>query len=136
VKKAKLAWMKYFVGDFERMTGAMSAAERGAHQRLVDHYWTHESIPSNESAICRIARTTSEEWISIRNVVMEMFEHDAKANVWRCPYLDDLKEKQEREYEQQVAAGKRGAEIRAAKRAALSGNVTPFTGRSRVGLDP
>jgi len=131
MKRASLPWMKYFVGDWAKLTAAMSIAERGAYQRLVEHYWTAGSLSSDEAAIARVAGASPDEWSQVRDAVLSMFEADSQAGVWRCELIDDLREKQEREYRQQVEAGRLGAEARKAKRAAQAlpsgqGTVLPY----------
>jgi uncharacterized protein YdaU (DUF1376 family) len=125
--KAPLPWMKYYVGDFEKMTAAMSVAERGAYQRLVDHYWSQGSITSNEAAICRITRTTPDEWLTLRDAVMAMFEFDHGEALWRCHYLDKLREEQRHEYKQQREAGLKGVEARRAKKLANGQGAAPHS---------
>jgi uncharacterized protein YdaU (DUF1376 family) len=134
MKKATLPWMKYFVGDWEKMTAAMTVAERGAYQRLVDHYWTHGSLTSNEAAICRITRTSPEEWLSLREAVMSMFEWDEGEGVWRCEYLDSLKEHRGTERDQQSKYGKQGAEAR--RRMVTLGNGEGLTLKGTRRVNP
>ena len=124
MRKPALPWMKYFVGDWARLTVPMSIAERGAYQRLIEHYWTAGSLSSDEATIARIAGASPDEWAAVRSAVLEMFEPDKGAGVWRCELLDDLRERQQAEYKQAVEAGRRGVEARRQKRLAQTQDLS------------
>jgi uncharacterized protein YdaU (DUF1376 family) len=84
MSEVKLPYFKYFTKDWEELTGALSIAERGAFQRLADHYWHNGSLTPDEVIIARIARATEREWETIGARVLGLFQFDKTTGTWRC----------------------------------------------------
>jgi uncharacterized protein YdaU (DUF1376 family) len=65
---------KRFIGDIQAKTGALSLAEFGAYDRLLDHYYsTEKAVPAKD--VYRICRAmTSGERAAVDTVLAEFFE--------------------------------------------------------------
>lgn len=63
---------KHYIGDFQRDTGHLSLAERGAYLALIHHYYaTERALPLQASALYRIAgAVTAEEHAAVDAVLV------------------------------------------------------------------
>lgn len=73
----------FHIGDFLSGTMHMDAAETGAYiMLLVAHYQAGpDGLPDDDKKLARIARVSSQKWVSIRDVLQEKF--DLVDGFWR-----------------------------------------------------
>ena len=66
-----MQWFKFYMGDFERDTGRLSLAEKGAYIALMSSYYAEESpLPSDKQQLYRIAGAhTKPEQAAVRSVL-------------------------------------------------------------------
>lgn len=66
---------KHYIGDFQRDTGHLSLTERGAYLALIHHYYaTEKPLPSDYSALCRIAGAIDKAEKAAVKTVMSFFD--------------------------------------------------------------
>lgn len=113
-------WYPHYVEDFNRKTGHLSLAERGAYRALMDVYWQRQGpLPADERALCRMIGAFPDEWEAVRENVLAFFtEKDGALHNRRCDM--ELK-KARKQYEEKVeriaaARAKREKGLRAARK--------------------
>lgn len=66
---------RHYIGDFQRDTGHLSLAERGAYRALMDYYYaTERAIPNDLDALCRVAGAVNPQERKAVKGAMGMFE--------------------------------------------------------------
>jgi uncharacterized protein YdaU (DUF1376 family) len=55
------SYYRFFPGDYMRDTAGLSLVEDGAYRRMLDHYYSEESLPSDPGRLFRICRAFTEE---------------------------------------------------------------------------
>lgn len=73
-------WYPHYIDDFNRKTGHLTLAERGAYRALIDVYWERQGpLPADERALCRLISAFPDEWEEVRENVLGFFkERDGK----------------------------------------------------------
>lgn len=66
-------WMPFYVGDYLRDTGHLTAAEHGAYCLLLFHYWAAGSLPNDDRRLASIARHTMDEWLTSKPTLQAFF---------------------------------------------------------------
>ena len=102
-----LPWMQIFIGDELAETSALSPAEYGCHMRLRLHQWQHGELPTDEERLRRICRADREEWSSVRDVLVPLFEWQ-----WLHSRTADTRKNSEEKREKMSENGKKGGRPR------------------------
>jgi uncharacterized protein YdaU (DUF1376 family) len=100
-------WMPFYVADYLADTGHLSTLEHGAYLLLIMHYWQHNGLPENESALAHIARLTPIEWRRARDVLAALFQSG-----WKHKRIDSELASANAIVLAKSAAGKAGAAAR------------------------
>lgn len=67
-------WYARYPADYARDTTHLGLAEHGAYNLLLDRYYTHGALPSDERQLQRICHVTCpEEWQAVERVLTEFF---------------------------------------------------------------
>lgn len=66
--------MPIHIGDYQRDTGHLRAAEHGAYLLLLFHYWSTGGLPDDDRHLSTIARMSSTEWRRARPVIERFFK--------------------------------------------------------------
>ena len=66
--------MPVHIGDYQRDTGHLRAAEHGAYLLLLFHYWSTGGLPHDDQHLSTIARMSSAEWRRARPVIEQFFK--------------------------------------------------------------
>jgi uncharacterized protein YdaU (DUF1376 family) len=78
------AWMPFYVGDYLRDTGHLSAAEHGAYMLLLIQAWTRGGrLPAIDEHLLKLTRMTPREWRQSRSTILAFFDRDGDAYVQR-----------------------------------------------------
>lgn len=101
-------WYPHFIDDFNRKTGHLSLAERGAYRAMIDAYWERQGpLPANEITLCRMIRALPEEWEAVRENVLPFFsERDGKLHHSRIDEEMDRARRQRAEKAERMAAAR------------------------------
>lgn len=75
--------MPIHIGDYQRDTGHLRAAEHGAYLLLLFHYWSTGGLPDDDRHLSTIARMSSAEWRRSRPVIERFFKPG-----WKHPRVD------------------------------------------------
>jgi uncharacterized protein YdaU (DUF1376 family) len=75
--------MPIHIGDYQRDTGHLRAAEHGAYLLLLFHYWSTGGLPDDDRHLSTIARMSSTEWKRARPVIERFFKFG-----WKHPRVD------------------------------------------------
>lgn len=75
--------MPIHIGDYQRDTGHLRAAEHGAYLLLLFHYWSTGGLPQDDRHLSTIARMSSAEWKRARPVIERFFKPG-----WKHPRVD------------------------------------------------
>lgn len=75
--------MPIHIGDYQRDTGHLRAAEHGAYLLLLFHYWSTGGLPDDDRHLSTIARMSLTEWRRARPVIERFFKPE-----WRHPRVD------------------------------------------------
>lgn len=71
---ATRTWYPHYIDDFNRKTGHLSLAERGAYRALIDAYWSRQGpLPADDKALCRLICAFPDEWAEVRENVLAFF---------------------------------------------------------------
>jgi uncharacterized protein YdaU (DUF1376 family) len=124
----KRPWMPLYVADYIADTAHLSAAQSGAYLHLIMHYWLFRGLPSDDQALCRIAKMSPLEWRKARPLVQAFF-----TDGWKHGRIDY----EIGEAERLSAAGRKGGEAsgeaRRAKAKALNeGGNGPSSGSTTI----
>lgn len=99
-----LPFIQQSLGDVLSETAHLSAEEFGAYQLLCFAFWQHGALPSQDSRLARIVRTTPERWAEIRPAIVELFGDD-----WMPSRLAKRREEVEALHLKKSAGGRKGA---------------------------
>lgn len=72
-KKAKPAWMPWYVNDFLADTTAYSAQQIGAYALMLMHQWRKGSLPNDAARVVEVARAPQEV---VEPILTEHFQQD------------------------------------------------------------
>ena len=75
--------MPIHIGDYQRDTGHLRAAEHGAYLLLMFHYWSTGGLPDNDDHLSAIARITRPEWARSKDTLRAFFKDG-----WKHPRID------------------------------------------------
>lgn len=98
-----LPYMAFYPSNFLKKTLHLCPKQAGAYLFLICHYWEHGGLPSNASALARIARLSLEEWSEHATVLQEFF-YDG----WRHERIDEELAIAKERHEKRVNAGRKG----------------------------
>lgn len=105
-------YMRFFVGDYARDTGHLSAEEHGAYLLLLFHAWTHDGvIPGDSEKLRRITRVDFSSWDSTWATVRE-FLIQRPDGTWLQPRLMVELDRAKARVESAVIAGRASAAAR------------------------
>lgn len=102
-----LHWMPLYVGDELAVTNHLTAEEFGAYLLLKMHYWQHGGLPQDDRRLERIARCSSEQWVTVREAIMSLFDEG-----WQLPRLVEQRSVAEEKHTKRVEAGRKGGSAR------------------------
>lgn len=125
-------YMPYFVEDYERDTGHLSAAEDGVYMRLIRVYWrTQKPLPADHKRLARLARVTPDEWEEVADVIAEFFnEVDGE---WRHKRIDAEIGIAHEKHEEAKRKGRAGADARWKKNGGAKGPSSSSSNASAKG---
>lgn len=107
--------MPIHIGDYQRDTGHLRAAEHGAYLLLLFHQWSTGELPADDDHLSAIARMTKSEWKKAKPILSKFFQEG-----WvHARVVKDLAESKE-SYEKLAAAGSKGGKARAENKRRLS----------------
>lgn len=109
------AWMPFYIADYLGDTGHLSNREHGAYLLLIMHYWQHEGLPTEDSALARICRLTTKEWLEIKGTIAGLFGPD-----WYHKRVESELATASETISKRIAAGKAGASARYGNRNAIA----------------
>jgi len=72
------AFVAFYMGDYQKKTQHLDTLQHGAYSLLLQHCWTHGSIPLEPSARAAIARMTLPAWKKIAPVINAFFDAEGK----------------------------------------------------------
>lgn len=75
--------MPIHIGDYQRDTGHLRAAEHGAYLLLMFHYWSTGGLPEGDAHLAAIARMTRPEWARCKDTMQAFFKDG-----WKHPRID------------------------------------------------
>jgi uncharacterized protein YdaU (DUF1376 family) len=121
-----MIFYKHYIGDFQRDTGHLSLAERGAYRAMLDHHYaTEQPLPIAVSEICRlVAAQTKIERAAVRRILDEFWTCENTGWVNQRALREIAKAAHQREINGIV--GKRGGRPR-------NSNVKP--NENRIGFE-
>lgn len=102
-----LPFMPFYWGDYWRDTAHLSDAEHVSYLRLLSHYWQHESLPTDDDRLARIAGRSRKDWLKMRVTLAAFFT--AK---WKHERVERDLEKQKRARELAREKASRAANAR------------------------
>lgn len=97
------AFVAFYMGDYQKKTQHLDTLQHGAYSLLLQHCWTHGSIPLEPSARAAIARMTLPAWKKIAPVINAFFDDQG-----RNKRATEEIEKSERISLQRAMAGRNG----------------------------
>lgn len=108
---------RHYIGDFQRDTGHLSLAARGAYRALMDHYYaTEKALPNDLDALCRMAGAVNAQERKAVQAAVGMFEVRSGA-LWHKRIEAELEKAGERSDTNREIALARESRKRAAKEA-------------------
>jgi uncharacterized protein YdaU (DUF1376 family) len=79
IAMAALPYIQLYIPDYLADTAHLSTLEHGAYLLLIMNYWQRgKALPNNDDRLAKIARVTKDEWLSIKNVILEFFTKDGE----------------------------------------------------------
>jgi uncharacterized protein YdaU (DUF1376 family) len=72
------AFIAFYMGDYQKKTQHLDTLQHGAYSLLLQHCWTHGSIPLEPSARAAIARMTLPAWKKIAPVIDRFFDVEGR----------------------------------------------------------
>lgn len=110
-------WMPFYVGDYLRDTGHLSACEHGAYLLLLMHAWTHDGALQNDEVRLRnIAKLSVKDWNRFSATLRAFFYVDG--DTLRHRRIDRELAKSKARSEKRSAAGKASGVARKAQQKA------------------
>lgn len=108
---AALPYMQFYVADYLSDTMHLSAQEHGAYLLLIMNYWQRgKALPNDDRRLSLIARLSSDEWLQMRDSIMEYFVVDG--DKLKHPRLEADLEAVQQKQDQAAEAGKASARAR------------------------
>ncbi len=99
--------MSFHVGDYQKHTGHLRAADHGAYLMLIFHYWATGGLPEHDDQLAAIARMSRAEWRKHRPIIKPLFTDD-----WRLPWLDAELADAQANHARRSKAGQKGNDVR------------------------
>lgn len=99
--------MSLHIGDYQKDTGHLRAAEHGAYLLLIMHYWATGSLPGDDKQLAAIARMTDREWLRTKPILQPMFQDG-----WKHKRIEEELADAHERYNRKVAASKAGNDAR------------------------
>ncbi|MBM1169913.1 YdaU family protein [Microvirga arabica] len=99
-------WMPFYVRDHLADTVHLSAFEQGVYLLLIMYYWLHKGLPTADEKLARIVRLSFDQWMEIRPIIVEFFEHD-----WRHKRIEAELAVANEKYQRRAEAGRRGGRV-------------------------
>lgn len=100
--------MSWHIGDYQKDTGHLRAAEHGAYFLLCMHYWATGGLPDCDRQLATIARMSDEEWARTRPLIEPLF----KLGKWKHKRIEEELVVAYEKYEARAEAGRKGNEKR------------------------
>lgn len=97
------AFVAFYMGDYQKKTQHLDTLQHGAYSLLLQHCWTHGSIPIEPAARAAIARMTLPSWKKIAPIINAFFDAEG-----RNKRATEEIEKSERIRLQRAIAGRKG----------------------------
>lgn len=72
------AFVAFYMGDYQKKTQHLDTLQHGAYSLLLQHCWTHGSIPLEPQARAAIARMTLPAWKKIAPVINAFFDDQGR----------------------------------------------------------
>jgi uncharacterized protein YdaU (DUF1376 family) len=72
------AFVAFYMGDYQKKTQHLDTLQHGAYSLLLQHCWTHGSIPLEPAARAAIARMTLPAWKKIAPIINAFFDVDGR----------------------------------------------------------
>lgn len=72
------AFVAFYMGDYQKKTQHLDTLQHGAYGLLLQHCWTHGSIPLEASSRAAIARMTLPAWKKIAPVIDAFFDAEGR----------------------------------------------------------
>lgn len=72
------AFVAFYMGDYQKKTQHLDTLQHGAYGLLLQHCWTHGSIPLEPAARAAIARMTLPAWKKIAPVINAFFDAEGR----------------------------------------------------------
>jgi uncharacterized protein YdaU (DUF1376 family) len=117
------AFIAFYMGDYQKDTQHLSTLEHGAYFLLLQHCWTHGSIPCHNQGRAQIARVSPQMWVHLRPKLEPFFDEQG-----RQKRATKEVEKADKTRLKQSVAGYRGAEKRWRGGMAMANGVGPISG--------
>jgi uncharacterized protein YdaU (DUF1376 family) len=77
------AWMPIYWGDYLADTPHFTRAEHGSYLLLIAYYWCNGGLPTNEDAIRKIAKCSTNGWPKLKLLLQSKFREG-----WTHPRID------------------------------------------------
>jgi uncharacterized protein YdaU (DUF1376 family) len=75
-------WMPLYIADYLADTSHLGAYESGAYLHLIMHQWQCGTLPTDESALARIAKVHPPHWPRIRDRLAPFFGNPKPGGSW------------------------------------------------------
>ena len=98
-------WFPFYHTNYLADTVNFSTLEHGVYLLLMLHYWREGGLPTDESELRLITRTSAKEWAKCLPAVSKKFGPD-----WRHNRIDKELKKADEAYRRRAEAGKKGGE--------------------------
>ncbi|BCM87838.1 DUF1376 domain-containing protein [Methylobacterium indicum] len=97
-----LFWYPYDVNEAIIEKTTMTALEAGVYGFLIDYYWRHGALPTDESALARIGHVTPDEFARIKIGFAHLFTPE-----WTHPRLDGVRQSSTKAYEDRITRARK-----------------------------
>lgn len=109
--KPRFHWYARYPNDFEGDTRHLTDSQYRAYSRLIDRYYLHGSIPTDDEQLALIVGKPLSAWRAIKPAVKAMF-----APNWRDFDIEERLAEARENYAKLAAAGRRGGRAKADNR--------------------
>lgn len=72
------AFVAFYMGDYQKKTQHLDTLQHGAYSLLLQHCWTHGSIPLEPAGRAAVARMTLPAWKKIAPVINAFFDDEGR----------------------------------------------------------
>lgn len=72
------AFVAFYMGDYQKKTQHLDTLQHGAYILLLQHCWTHGSIPLEPAARAAVARMTPQAWKKIAPTINAFFDAEGR----------------------------------------------------------